>query len=384
MVNPVTMTQPKIILQVLPSLISGGVERGTVEITAAIREAGMVPLVASSGGPMIPHIHYHGGEHLTLPLREKHPLTLWKNAARLEEIIRRRGVALIHARSRAPAWSAWLAARRTGIPFVTTVHGAYGTEHFLKRRYNSVMTRGDRVIAVSRYIAEYLAREYRTDPARVRLIPRGVDSALFNPNKIIPERIIQLSRQWRLEEHHAPILLVPSRLSPIKGQTLVIEALSRLADVPFLCIFVGSDHGHEDYRKTLEKDIVARGLEARVRIAGNTQFMNEAYSLSDLVLIPSLKPEAFGRTSIEAQAMGKLVIAVDHGGVRETVLPNETGYLVPPGDADALAQAIRFGLARPPEIAQAMSEFAREYTRQHFSLEQMKAKTIDVYRELLA
>jgi glycosyltransferase involved in cell wall biosynthesis len=377
------MTQPRIILQVLPSLISGGVERGTVEITAAIRAAGMVPLVASSGGPMIPHITYHGGEHVTLPLKDKHPLTIWNNAARLEEIIRRRGVGLIHARSRAPAWSAWLAARRTGIPFVTTVHGAYGTEHFLKRRYNSVMAKGDRVIAVSNYISDYIAREYHPDPARVRLIPRGVDVAVFNPNKIIPERIIQLSRQWRLEEHHAPILLVPSRLSPIKGQTLVIDALSRLADVPFLCIFAGSDHGHEDYRKTLEKDIIARGLEARVRIVGNTQFMNEAYSLSDLVLIPSLKPESFGRTSIEAQAMGKLVIAADHGGVRETILPNETGYLVPSGDADALARAIRFGLSRPPEMSAAMSAFAREHVTRHFSLEQMKDQTIALYRELL-
>ncbi|MFN9002179.1 MAG: glycosyltransferase family 4 protein [Alphaproteobacteria bacterium] len=383
MLSPMAMSSAKTILQVLPALISGGVERGTVEITSAIRDAGMKPLVASSGGPMIPHVHYHGGEHITLPLQDKHPLTIWKNAKQLENLIRERGISLIHARSRAPAWAAYLAAKSTGIPLVTTVHGAYGVEHFLKRRYNRVMTKGARVIAISHYIEDYITREYHPDPAIIRLIPRGVDETTFNPEKIIPDRIITLSRQWRLTEDHPKIILVPARISPIKGHRQVIDALSRLADVPFLCIFLGSDHGHEDYRRELEKEIRARGLEGRVRIAGNTNFMNEAYSLSDLVLIPSIKPEAFGRTSIEAQTMGKLVVAFDHGGVRETIIANETGYLVPPGDSQTLAEAIRFGLSRSPEMIQAMSDFARDHVRRHFSLQQMKDKTIKVYRELL-
>ena len=383
MLSPMTMTSGKTILQVLPALISGGVERGTLEIASAIRDAGMNPLVASSGGPMIPHVHYHGGEHITLPLQEKNPLSIWKNAARLENLIREREVSLIHARSRAPAWAAFLAAKRTGIPLVTTVHGAYGIEHFLKRRYNRVMVKGARIIAISNYIREYITREYHPDPGIIRLIPRGVDDATFNPDKIIPDRIITLSRQWRLTEDHPRIILVPARISPIKGHRQVIDALSRLADVPFLCIFLGSDHGHEDYRRDLEQEIRARGLEGRVRIAGNTNFMNEAYSLSDLVLIPSIKPEAFGRISIEAQAMGKLVVAFDHGGVRETIIANETGYLISPGDTQALAEAIRFGLSRSPDMVEAMSIFARNHIRRNFSLSQMKNKTIEVYRELL-
>lgn len=377
------MSERHTILQVLPRLVSGGVERGTVEITEAIRKSGMKPLVASGGGAMIPHITYHGGEHITLPLFEKHPYRIWKNAGKLEQLIKHKQIDLIHARSRAPAWSAYIAAKRTKIPFVTTFHGVYGLSGPFKKRYNSVMVKSDRVIAVSRYVYDHILREYRVDPTKVRLIPRGVDPTIFDPDRLIPDRIIQLTKQWRLPDEDRKIIFVPGRISRIKGLDVVLQALVRLADVPFICVMAGSDHGHEEYRAELEKKIIEMGLEGKVRLANSTNFMNEAYSLSDVVLIPSIKPESFGRVSIEAQAMGKTVIAFDHGGVRETVINNETGYLIPVGDAEAMAECIRYTLTRTPEMVEAMGIFARKHIQRSFSVLQMQEKTIQVYRELL-
>lgn len=383
MLNRRTMTHRHTILQVLPRLVSGGVERGTVEITDAIHKAGMKPLVASGGGAMIPHINYHGGEHFTLQLYEKNPYRIWKNAGKLAKLIKLKEVDLIHARSRAPAWSAYLAAKRTKIPFVTSFHGIYGLESLFKKTYNSVMIKADRVIAVSRFVYDHILREYQIDPTKLRLIPRGLDASIFDPEKIIPDRIIALTKQWRLPDEAQKIIFVPGRISRIKGLDIVLEALVKLGDTSFICVMAGSDHGHEDYRKELEQKIITMGLEGKVRLANNTQFMNEAYSLSDVVLIPSMKPESFGRVSIEAQAMGKLVIAFDHGGVRETIINNETGYLIPVGNAEAMAETIRYALMRSDEMIHAMGLFARQHIQQHFSLLSMKEKTIALYRELL-
>lgn len=371
------------ILQVLPRLESGGVERGTVEITAAIREAGMKPLVASAGGALIPHITYAGGEHITLPLTSKNPFIIHKNARRLYRLIKARNISIIHARSRAPAWSAYYAAKWAGIPFMTTFHGVYGTETGCKKYYNSVMLKGERVIAVSQFVKEHILSTYTIDPAIIRTIPRGVDFNVFDAQKLIPDRIQQLTKSWGLFDNFSPVILCPGRISRIKGQHVLIEALATLADLPFLCIIAGTDDGHEDYREELEQRIRARGLLGKVRIAGSTQFMAEAYTLSHLVVVPSIQPESFGRVAIEAQAMGKLVIATDHGGARETIVPNETGYLVPPEDAQMMAEAIRFALGRDERTVNAMAEFAQRHVRTHFTSARMKADTIAVYRELL-
>jgi len=378
------MTTIPTILQVLPRLHAGGVERGTIEITDAITKTGWRALVASEGGQLIPSITYAGGEHITLPLASKSPLVIWRNAKKLHQLIKTRNITLIHARSRAPAWSAYYAAKWAGIPLVTTFHGVYGIDGKWKKRYNSVMTMGERVIAVSHFVYDHIIQEYGVDPTKVRLIHRGVDTKLFNPEKVVADRLVALTKAWRLPEDEArPIIFCPGRITRIKGQTVLIDALAQLPHRNFLCIIAGNDEGHESYRDELQDQIIARGLEGYVYIAGNTQYMNEAYTLCDMVVIPSIVPESFGRTSIEAQAMGKLVIAADHGGVRETILPNETGYLVPPGDALMLAGAIDFALARDEDTKRAMGAFAVQHVRRNFSSETMKRKTIDVYREVL-
>ena len=370
------------ILQVLPALDSGGVERGTIEIAQAIAAAGMKPLVASNGGGLVPLVARAGGEHIALPLHSKNPFTIWRNAARLEHIIRERGVSLIHARSRAPAWAAYFAAKRCGIPFVTTFHGAYGTEGKFKKRYNAIMAKGDRVIAISEFVCNYLVENYAINPAVLRLIPRGVDLNLFDEGRTVPARIQELTNAWLLPDEAIPVILFPSRISPVKGQAWLIEALATIQDRPFICVLMGKDTGHEHYARELEEKIIALKLESRVRIRDATQAMTEAYTLSDIV-IGSLRAEPFGRVAIEAQAMGRLVIATDEGGSRETIIQNETGYLVPPGDTAALAQAICYALERDQATKQAMASHARQHVRRHFSSELMKERTLIVYRELL-
>jgi glycosyltransferase involved in cell wall biosynthesis len=377
------MNDIPVILQVLPRLESGGVERGTVEITDAIRKAGMKPLVASHGGALIPHVTHAGGEHIMMPLDRKNPFIIRKNAWQLYRIIKSRGVSLIHARSRAPAWAAYYAAKWAHIPFMTTFHGIYGTESGFKKHYNSVMVKGARIIAVSNFVREHILATYDVDPTIVRTIPRGVDFNLFDDAKLIPDRIQQLSKSWRLYDNFAPVIFCPGRISRIKGQHVLIEALAKISSIPFLCIIAGADTGHEDYRDELHDLIRARGLEGKVRIAGSTNFMAEAYTLSNIVVVPSVQPESFGRVAIEAQAMGRLVIATDHGGARETIVPHETGYLVPPDNAEMLAEAIRFALGRDERVCKAMGDFAKAHVRANFSSDKMKAATIAVYRELL-
>lgn len=372
------------ILQVLPRLQSGGVERGTIEITDAIRTEGMKPIVASAGGPLIPHITHAGGEHVTMPLDRKNPLIIRQNAWRLYQLIKAKNVNIVHARSRAPAWSAYYAAKWANIPFLTTFHGLYGTQNQFKRRYNSVMVKGERVIAVSRFVMEHIMETYGVDATKIRLIPRGVDLNLFDEKRAVPERIAQLTKSWRLPDEPVPIIFCPGRISRIKGQHILIDALAQMKDDAFLCIIAGADTGHEDYREELQKQIASAGLEGKVRLAEPTQAMAEAYLLSDVVVVPSIKPEAFGRVAIEAQAMGRVVVATDHGGARETIIPNETGYLVPPGDAASMAAAMRYALARDEATVHGMSQYAMQHIHRHFTAMQMKNKTIDVYRELLA
>jgi glycosyltransferase involved in cell wall biosynthesis len=343
-----------------------------------------VPLVASAGGALIPHITYAGGEHITMPLERKNPLIIRQNAWRLYRLIKARNISIIHARSRAPAWAAYYAAKWAGIPFMTTFHGIYGTESTMKKRYNSVMIKGARVIAVSHFVKEHILATYPVDPTIIRTIPRGVDFSVFDERKLIPDRIQQLTKSWGLFDNFSPVILCPGRISRIKGQHVLIEALSKLGDVPFLCIIAGSDIGHEDYRDELQDLIRARGLEGKVRLASSTNFMAEAYTLSSLVVVPSVQAESFGRVAIEAQAMGRLVIATDHGGARETIVNNETGYLVPPNDPEMMAEAIRYALSRDETITKAMGVFAQRHVRTHFSSALMKDDTIAVYRELLA
>lgn len=371
------------VLQVLPRLETGGVERGTVEIAEALRAAGARPVVISAGGQMERELDRMDAIHVRLPVHSKNPLTMWRNVEAIADVIRRYDVKLVHARSRAPAWSARAAARRCGVPFVTTFHGAYNRGPFgIKGGYNAVMASGDRVIAISQFIARHVQELYRVPQSRIRVIPRGVDFDRFDPARVSPERMIALATQWRLRED-LPVIMLPGRLTRWKGQLTVIEALARLGRKDLICLLVGSDQGRTRYRERLEAAVTAKGLESVVHVVNGCNDMAAAYLLTDYVISASTDPEAFGRVIVEAQAMGRPVIATRHGGALETVTPGETGWLVAPSDPDELAQAIAHALDTPAEERARMAEICRRHARQNYGRELMCARTLAVYAELL-
>lgn len=370
------------VLQVLPSLHAGGVERGTADIAAALVAAGWRSIVASAGGPMVREVERAGATHITLPVDSKNPLVMRGNIRRLAAVIRAHEVDIVHARSRAPAWSAQAAAHATGAHFVTTFHGTYNAQNRFKRKYNAIMARGERVIAISEFIRDIAVNEYGAIPDHVRVIHRGVDMATFDPMSVTPARIVQLAHAWKVPDG-IPIVMLPGRLTRWKGQTVLIEALAKLGRRDLWCVLVGADQGREAYRRELIQRATRAGLGDTVRIVGHCNDMPAAYMMADVVVSASTDPEAFGRVAAEAQAMGRPVIATDHGGSRQTVIDGETGWLVQPGDADALAQALAraLNLSRPER--ERLAERAVAHVRANFTKAAMCAATLAVYREVL-
>jgi len=366
---------------VLPALVTGGVERGTVETVAALTKAGYRAYVASSGGPMVREVLAAGGTHISLPLKSKNPLTIFRNIKRLSCVIESNAISLVHARSRAPAWSAYFAAKRTHTPFVTTFHSAYGAGSTLKRFYNSVMGMGARVIAISKFVQKYATETYNIDPTIIRHIPRGVDVEKFDRALVEPARIQALRSAWNLTTQ-APIILMPGRITRWKGQSILISALAKLNRRDFICVIVGGGKDSR-YGQELAEEVAAYGLEKNIVIFDTCRDMPAAYCLADIVIVPSTRPEGFGRVVIEAQAMGTPVIASNHGGACETVIHGETGWLVEPGDSEALAKAIIPILEMSAPKRQALAIRAIAHIRSHLTTENMTSTTLGVYRELL-
>ena len=375
---PVTPESP-VVLQVLPSLVTGGVERGTIEIAQAIAEADGVALVVSAGGPMVSSLERVGGRHLTLPLNTKSPLAIWHNAARLEALIKAENVTLVHARSRAPAWSAWLACQRTGTKFVTTYHGTYNENLPFKRLYNSVMARGEVVIAASKFIASLVHTRHGVPMERIRVIPRGVDPAIFDPSAVVVDRLVRLAAKWRIPDG-VPTITLPGRLTSWKGHSVLLDAIARLERKDVCCVLVGSDQGRAAYSNQLMKEAMTLGIGDRVRLVGQCDDMPAAMLLSDVVVHASTQAEAFGRVVIEAQAMARPVIAADLGGPVETVEHGVTGWRITPGDPEALAAALEVALAMTLEERQTMGVRARASVP---TVRGMQEATLDVYEAVL-
>jgi glycosyltransferase involved in cell wall biosynthesis len=380
------------ILQVVPRLETGGSEQATVEITEALIRAGAHALVATEGGRMATAITRAGGEVIPLPVASKNPFTILANVRRLARVIEERGVDLVHARSRAPAWSALFAARRTGRPFVTTYHGAYGNPGPLKAVYNGVMCRGDRVIANSLYTAKLVATRQEAARGRIRVVYRGIDGAIFDPLVVPPGPVVRLRESWGVSPE-TKIVLHAARLSGIKGQRQTIEAVRQLdeegAFESATVIFAGDATGRKGYREELAGLITRHGLEDKARLVGHCGDMPVAFLAAHVALVPSLVAETFGRTSIEAQAMGCPVIISDMGALPETIVPAErdaggfTGWLVPPDDPAALAGKIKLALQLTPAERAEIGARARARVSVKFNLAQMQVKTLAVYDELL-
>lgn len=369
------------ILQVLPELNSGGVERGTVDIAKAILDEGFKSYVCSSGGVMVKELEKLGVTHIEYPLHSKNPITMLINVIRLVSIIKQHKIDIIHARSRAPAWCCWLASALTKCHFVTTFHGTYNIGHALKLFYNSVMTKGEKVIAVSNFIKKHIVIRYHCHKDKIVVINRGVDFSYFNKDKLTKARIAKMKASIDCELK-GTVLLIPARFTRWKGQLYVMDALKYLKG-DFTCLMVGTQPAkHHEYYKELEKRIREYKLTDKVFLRSVVKDMPALYSLSDVVISPSIEPEAFGRTITEAQAMEKLVVATNLGAPMETISNGKTGFLVSHTDPTELVvtleKIMKMDLPKRNKITQAAYQSAKT----SYSLEHMCEETIKVYRSL--
>ena len=376
------------LLQVVPELETGGAEQTTIDVARAVIEAGGKALVATRGGRMTARLEADGGRLAQMPVQSKNPLVMLGNAARLTDLIRAESISLVHARSRAPAFSALWAAQTTRTPFVATYHGVYKAKSGLKRWYNAVMTRGDLVIANSDYTRDHVLAEHRIDPAKVLTIPRGVDLDRFNPSWVTPDRVAALKATWGIDaSDHRTRFVLAGRLTRIKGHATIIEAAQRLKAQgrdDFLIIFAGDDQGRTGFGEELAKAVADAGLADTIKIVGHCDDMPAAYLVADIAILPTTVPESFGRAALEPQAMGRPVIASAHGGTTETVVDGTSGWLVPPGEPTAWAAAMARAIDLGPGKRLEMGQVGMNRTRQLYRVDAMCEATLAAYERVLA
>lgn len=374
--------QKKTILQVVPALISGGVERGTLEIAKNIVRVGHNSIVISAGGPMVDSLVDSGSEHITLNVASKNPITIWKNARKVANIIRSRNISIVHARSRAPAWSCYMAAKATNVKLITTFHGIYNFKNFLKKFYNSVMTEGRSVIAVSNFVKKHIVDNYKVDPNKITVIHRGVNHHEFSKEKLLEDKLSRYREKYRVPAD-TPVLLLPSRMTRWKGHMVLIDALEKIKHLNFYCIMAGDLAKHPTYVSRIKEKIHQYKLQSHIQLFGNEPDIISLYGISDIVLSTSIEPEAFGRTIIEAQAMEKIVIATNIGGACETIQDGLNGFHVEPNDSIALAQKIEHCLSLiGSEQEKSMTMNARRTASEKFSLEKMLKNTLAIYNQV--
>lgn len=369
-----------VLLQLLPSLYSGGVERGTIEIAEAAAKSGFKSLVASSGGTMVNQLAEVGAEHIELPINSKNPFKIRSNVKKIKAVIDEHDVDIVHARSRAPAWSGYWAAKKAGCHFITTFHGFYSTKGLFKKCYNSVMTKGEKTIAISEFIAEHIKKNYHPNPENIAIIYRGVDLKHFDPSQITDDNIAEVKKKWQIHENN-PIIFLPGRITRWKGQDFLIRAINELKDLKFYCVIAGDYSDHKTYYNELLNLAKKMGLEEKMRIVEHIEDIPTAYAASDIVVSASLEPEAFGRVAIEAQAMGKPIIATNIGGSRETIIDGKTGKLVDKNNIEDMAEALRYYLQATDK--EKIAKNNRDHITNNFSLSSMCNKTISLYNEIL-
>lgn len=370
------MSRALTVVQLLPALESGGVERSTIEISEALVRAGHRAIVVSAGGRLLPALLATGAEHVELDIGRKSLLTL-RHISALRRLLAKSGADIVHARSRLPAWIGWRALRTMPAApphFVTTVHGLNSPS-----RYSAIMTRGERVICVSQTVRDYVLRHYpQTDTRKLRVIPRGIDVAQF-PHAPLPDRAARdaVAAAHPQLRGDGPLLLLAGRGTRLKGHADALALLAQLragGSDARLWMPGAREAGRERYIAELERDAAQAGIADAVAITPPTSAIAQAYAASDLVLQLSRKPEAFGRTVIEAFAVGRPVLGWAHGGAGELLRELQPQGAVAPFDGNALAMAARTLLAQPAPPAVTMSAY---------TLQAMQAATLACYRELV-
>ena len=378
----------KRILQIIPNMEIGGAERTVLEITSFLKDKEFSSLVLTSGGKLIGELEKENIEVIKLKIDKKNPYWIIKNFFLFIKIFREKKIDLVHVRSRAPAWSAIFAAKKIGIPVLTTWHGHVSNSSFIKKIYNSIMLKGDAVIANSAYTAERISKIYNIDLNKIDIISRGVNVESFEGSKFSNTEISNMKKIWSVDDNKI-IILFPARLTRWKGHLVTIEAINLLKKEKFfdqvIFLFAGEKAGAENYIKKLNSIITKFKLQENIKLVERIENMPLAYHASDVVLSPSIEPEPFGRIPIEAQAAGKTIIASDHGAVKDTIKNgnNFTGFKVKPNDPQALSIAIKQSIIMDKKDLTKMHERAISNVKNNFSLENMCKKTLEVYKRLL-
>ena len=370
------------IVQVLPQLVRGGVERGTLEMAQAIIDAGGRAIVVSGGGPMVRHLQRIGATHHTLPVGSKNPFSWSGTRSRLRALLKNEQADLVHVRSRMPALVSLPAARALGLPNVSTVHGRFKAHNIAKRYFNGKLLAADHVIAISHYVDSQIRAQFGDMGDRLSVIQRGVDIDVFDPAAVPQARIIRFIDSIALPEDELVIML-PARATAWKGQEVLLRALAKIADRQFHCVLLGAADGKRAFIERLTETGMKLGLEGRFRLTPSVDDMPAALMAADIVVMPSVTPEPFGRVAREAQAMGRLAVAFDHGGASESIIHGKTGWLAKAVDAESLAVCLSQALDMTPAAREKMAAETRTHIEARFSIAQMCASTLKIYRRLL-
>lgn len=370
------------VVQIVPEMDEGGVEGETLDYAVYLARQGHRSIVISGGGRLVSQLEQNGVEHILWSnVGSKNPKCL-KYIPKLKQLISKQKVDILHLRSRLPAWIgylAWVSLSEQERPaLITSFHGFYSVNS-----YSTIMTKGERVIAVSGVIRDHILENYPIDRSKIRLIHGGYDAAIFDPDKVSSERVDALRERWSISKNGRPVIMLPGRLTSWKGQDVFIDALTMIKDRNFLALCVGEAEENSSFTRKLKEKIDAEKLGNKVKLVGHCNDMPAALTLADLVVsASSSQPEAFGKVAIEAMAMAKPIVATSHGGSLETVKNNETGWLVEPGNSDDMALT----LSRVLDAQEQLPEVGRQgkaWVEKHFTATRMCEKTLDVYYQLL-
>ena len=369
------------VMQVLPHLNSGGLVSGAVEVARELNNNNFKSVVVSSGGFKENELLRYNSLLEILPVHSKNIFSILQNKKKIIELAIKHNISLIHVRSRAPAWSAYWAAKELNLPFVTTFHGTYGTNGLLKKKYNSIMLKGDAIIAISKFIKKHIEDEYNLK-RNVHIIARGVNVDIFSPKKVTSARLVNAAKKIKMESD-AKIILLPGRLTDWKGHKLAIKAISKLKIENFKLVIIGDVQGRDKYKNELIKLASSLKVGNKVIFIDHTRDLPSYLMLSDLVLSCSTKPEAFGRTVLEAQAMGRPVIAFNHGGSIELIKDNQNGTLCKVADINDLVRNIEKNLNLSPYKRKVLANKSTANVRKKYLTSFMSEKTLKLYKKLI-
>ena len=377
------------VLQVIPKLGYGGAETGCFDIAHYLPENNCKSFIVTSGGELLKFVDKKKVKVFRLPVQSKNPLLIFINAIILVGIIILNNISIVHARSRAPAWSCLIATKLTSRKFVTTFHGTYNFKSNLKKFYNSVMTRADLIIAGSNFIFSHIKQdysEYLNDKKKLMVIFRGINVDYFDPTTQLETDEKKLLIKWDIEKDKK-IILLPGRLTSWKGQEVFIEAINlvniELGYEAFYAVILGSDQGRELYKKKLIRLVEQYRLSKQIRFIDHCKDMALAYKVSDIIVSASTEPEAFGRVAVEAQSMEKPIIASNIGGSNETIIDEKTGFLYEAGNAKALSQRILRILNSGETALKSIGIEGRKNIIKKFNVEKMCFSTYSEYKRLL-